>query len=45
MDHASFPYESMYRAKEIFGVNKAIVVAQKISPNADPIYLGRNYKD
>ena len=30
MDHAGFStYDSMYRAKEIFGVNKAVVVTQR----------------
>lgn len=30
MDHAGFSsYESMYRAKEIFGVNRVIVITQK----------------
>ena len=30
MDHAGFStYESMYRAKEIFGVDKMIIVTQK----------------
>lgn len=30
MDHAGFStYESMYRAKEIFGVNKMIIITQK----------------
>ena len=30
MDHAGFSsYDTMYRAKEIFGVNKAVVVTQK----------------
>ena len=30
MDHAGFStYESVYRAKEIFGVNKIIIVTQK----------------
>ena len=30
MDHAGFStYDTMYRAKEIFGVNKAIIVTQK----------------
>ena len=30
MDHAGFStYESMYRAKEIFGINKMIIVTQK----------------
>ncbi len=41
MDHAGFStYETMYRAKEIFGVEKAVVVTQKFHV-ARSVYIGR----
>ena len=41
MDHAGFStYDSMYRAKEIFGVNKVVVVTQKYHLYR-AIYIGK----
>lgn len=42
MDHAGFStYESMYRAKEIFGIDKMIIVTQKYHLSR-AIYIARN---